>query len=51
MRIAVATPSGAAYDLILLAHILLALLAIAVVAVGVTQALALARSGDPSAIF
>ncbi len=48
MRIAVATPTGAAYDLVLLAHILLALLAIAVIAVGVTQALALRRSGDPS---
>lgn len=46
MPVAVDTPTGAAYDLVLLAHIVVAALSAVVVAVAVGQALALRRGGD-----
>ena len=48
MLIAVDTPTGAAYDLVLLAHIVVAALSAVVVAVAVGQAQALRRAGAPS---
>lgn len=48
MPIAVDTPTGAAYDLVLLAHVIVAAISALVVAVAVGQARALQRQGEPT---